>query len=262
MKILKGRFEHANGRPMAEGILTLKLSQDAKAIATGEQVPKKFETVLDENGEIKAGTMWWANDELKPAGTYYLVEAWHGVPCWRAWLKIVGTSPINLNELEQEEHAPLTAPEDVEPPAPEPPPAARKAGVSYCGFFGGVVYPPPSNAAADSLIAGADTFDSFEFALPFRAIINRVTVVVEDTCAYLQGKVVVKLRNLSNGKEYAASINASSIGKSTGEFPEELTLAAGDYSMSWAASLGVKVRGLALNEFCGRRNIILAHFSA
>jgi hypothetical protein len=96
--------------------------------------------------------------------------------------------------------------------------------------------------------------------LPFKAVVNDVVVVVDDT--HVQGKVVVKLRNLSNGKEYAATINASSTGKSTGEFPEELTLAAGDYSMSWAASLGVKVRGLSLNEFCGRRNIILAHFSA
>jgi hypothetical protein len=262
MKILKGKFEHANGKPMAEGILTLELSQDAKAIATGEQVPRKFETTLDENGEIQAGTSWWANDELTPLGTYYFVEAWHGVPCWRTWLKVVGTSPINLTELEQEEHAPLPVPEDVEPPAPEPPPAARKTGVSYCGFFGGVVYPPPSNAAADSLIAGNDTFDSFEFALPFRAIINRVTVVVEDTCAYLQGKVVVKLRNLSTGKESTATVDASRTGRRAGEFPEELTLAAGDYKMSWAASLGVKVRGFALNEFCGRRNIILAYFQA
>ena len=271
-KVIVGKFTDDAGRPAQT--LWLELSDEATVKSTGQKLgdlsePFVIEIPLDEHGAIPEGTTVPFNDEIDPEDTSY--RACVHEASFDRWLYLTGDGPINLNTLptaremdeakEAREKEERLARKLASIPPPRPRSTTRKTGVVYGGWFGGVINCPAANPSGDPVIVGNGSFEDFTFVLPLRAVVNEVTVIVEDT--HVQGgKVVIKLRNLSTGKEYAASIDASTTGLSTGEFPEEITLAPGDYSISWSVSLGVKVKGLALNEFCGRRTLPFVYFKA
>lgn len=106
MKEFTGTWLRPDGTPAAGAKLGFVLSQDAVAedgSATLGHYP--VEVTLDETGSINSGSlegiMMYANDELLPSGTTYVV--WVRDPqfgrIYFERLSIVGESPINLNAI-------------------------------------------------------------------------------------------------------------------------------------------------------------------
>ena len=99
MKSIVGQFLRPDGSPAAGATLYLLLSQDAVATSPMETVlHARISVTLDSNGNIPAGTVIWANDELQPSGTYFHVVVVDPVfgKCFDERLTISGASPINL----------------------------------------------------------------------------------------------------------------------------------------------------------------------
>src|ERR1700724_1050187 len=101
MKTIKGTFKLSNGEPVSEvAELELRLSQEAKERRTKQKAERSIAIKLNEDGSIPSGTEILASDELSPSGTFYtaVVRDINDVH-YIGWLKIVGESPINLNDL-------------------------------------------------------------------------------------------------------------------------------------------------------------------
>jgi hypothetical protein len=99
-KTITGTWNYPNGQPAAGAILTLQLSQDGEGPSSQLlHVPVKI--TLDNTGSIPAGMGVFANDQIQPAGTYYIVSVKDPVfgQVYFERLSISGTSPINLNAL-------------------------------------------------------------------------------------------------------------------------------------------------------------------
>jgi len=273
MKTIVGKFTRPDGKPAANAILTLTLSQDARVIATGEKLVgsrgsnsrsgdlHEIVIELDENGAIPPGKEIHASDELKPAGTYYsvsVVSASNGYDesCYGEWLKIVGESPIDLLALTPEKETPEYVSEtlETEPVRALPP---HKPGFNYLGFVGGVIHPPSStgvckmpalidryNYATPKGVGG--TFAAFGFHLPFKSIVSRVSIIAE--AAYLGHHVLVGLYDGEGNKRCAARIDVSKGGIATGEFESAVPLSAGIYYMAWTApGGGIEARSIGAN---------------
>ena len=102
MKTIIGQFLRPDGSPAAGATLYLLLSQDAVATSPMETITHaRIPITLDANGNIPAGTVIWANDELLPVGTYFHVVVIDGTygKCFDERLTISGASPINLNAI-------------------------------------------------------------------------------------------------------------------------------------------------------------------
>jgi len=265
VKTITGSFKLENDEPAAEGILSLWLSQDAKVISTRTEVKgdRKIEIQLDENGAIPAGTEILANDELRPAGTYYTIDVWHGNggTFYRGWIKIVGPSPIDLTAIAFEESVtPGPEPDDTDEPEPRRAmPSPRKPGTNYIGFVGGVVHPPASSGTCTlpaikesigTFTGNAGIFGVFGFTLPFKSVVSRVSIIVDTPQS--GNRVLVGLYDAGGNKVCATSIDASVSGVATGEFESAVNLSAGDYFLAWTAVIsGVKAFsvGVDSNQF-------------
>ena len=102
MKTITGTWQDPAGNPIAFGILSLKLSQDAVVVATSQIAPRIIQFTLTSNGAIPANTQIWANDEINPTNTFYaltIMEQGGGVIYGPEFFEIAGASPINLNTL-------------------------------------------------------------------------------------------------------------------------------------------------------------------
>jgi hypothetical protein len=100
LKTIIGQFKDAMGNPIANGKLTLQLSQDA--LASNAQIgPVPLQITLDPSGNIPSNTQLFANDELLPLNTYYTVTVTTdtGVAWGPQLLQIVGASPIDLTKI-------------------------------------------------------------------------------------------------------------------------------------------------------------------
>ena len=237
---------------------------------------------LDENGCIPENTEIHANDELHPHTAYYVggkyLEGPYEMPqnitavcpeqpqdadddghvrvddsrAFGGWYRIVGESPIDITALVR-----LPAKPDYDTSRLEVPrrslPAVRKPGVNYNGFVGGVIYPPTTTdvCALPSLTANtgpfgrkAGAFSVYAFTLPTRAIVSRVSVVV-DTPKHGR-RVIVGLYDAAGKRRCAASIDASKCGAATGVFESDVTLDAGGLYLAWAEteSGGVKLTSI------------------
>lgn len=104
-------FQGPDGTIAANGRLLLSLSQNAMITSGGGQVYSLVPVVidLDANGLIPAGTTIWANDELTPSGTTYLVNLQDRnrgrLDTLGTW-SISGASPIDLSGMTPSSAAP------------------------------------------------------------------------------------------------------------------------------------------------------------
>ncbi len=69
--ILTGQFTNPQGNGIANGTLTLVLSQDAKRLTNGQVSPTQVTLSLDATGSITGSPSVFGNDELSPSGTVY-----------------------------------------------------------------------------------------------------------------------------------------------------------------------------------------------
>lgn len=68
-------FTDPQGNPVVSGYIILRLSVGAKVIANGEVVNQtNVKISLDATGKVVAGQVIFANDELLPTGTYYVMN--------------------------------------------------------------------------------------------------------------------------------------------------------------------------------------------
>ena len=93
-------FQDAQGNCLANGYMTLTLSTPAVVASGGGQVVPRVVTVtLDSTGNVAAGQVMWANDQLNPKGTGYAVVIYNsaGTVVSRpgTWV-IQGNAPIDL----------------------------------------------------------------------------------------------------------------------------------------------------------------------
>jgi hypothetical protein len=103
MKTLTGgNFKAPDGTPLASGSISFDLCVDAVTIAGGQVAPMTVVYGLDSSGNIQAGATIFGNDELLPANTYYIVNAYastgarvFGAELWF----ITGTSPIDIGTI-------------------------------------------------------------------------------------------------------------------------------------------------------------------
>ena len=106
-KAITGNFIRPDGSPAACALLTLRLSQDGTAADGSGQIGHYPVIVtLDANGQIPVigsveGLLIEANDEILPAGTYYVVSVVDPIfgRIYFERLMIAGISPINVNEI-------------------------------------------------------------------------------------------------------------------------------------------------------------------
>jgi hypothetical protein len=68
---LTGNFKYQDGSAVANGILTLQLSQPCTITATGQVAPTVQRVQLDASGAIPANTSVYGSDQLTPSGTVY-----------------------------------------------------------------------------------------------------------------------------------------------------------------------------------------------
>lgn len=100
-KTITGTFQFPDGTPASGASLTLLLSQDSNDGGSGQILHVPIVIVLDSNGAIPVNTAIFANDQITPNGTYYVVsvkDKVYGLVYFEQ-LAIQGTSPINLNAL-------------------------------------------------------------------------------------------------------------------------------------------------------------------
>jgi hypothetical protein len=273
MKKISGTLNHDE---LGDCRLILRLSQDAKVIATGERLEAfEREFPLDENGSLPEEAQIYANDELEPPGTYYYAVAEgiygiHYLEYYNAALRIVGKSPINLNEL-----VPITEVELLElqraaspyynPPEPEPGPVApplpakRVPGANYSGFWGGVVYP-----AGEGDCMPIEREESYPFYLPFKAVVRQASILVDVPHPGRSATVTVGLQEVVSGKKVRVAIDARKPGVATAFFDEAVILNQGEHILSWSAdSTALKVRSAMQTDF-DRKVVIgpMIYFSA
>ncbi len=101
-RITGGNFQDFEGQVLANGYLTLQLSHDAQESVGPGQVVAGFprRVPLDANGNIAGTVLVWPNDQLDPANTYYIVNAYRrdGTLAWAApQFETVASSPSPFN---------------------------------------------------------------------------------------------------------------------------------------------------------------------
>ncbi len=102
IQITGGAFQDFEGNVLANGYLTMQLSHDEQeAVDPGEVVAGLILRVpLDANGNV-AGTVYvWPNDQLNPAFSFYIVNAFtrSGILAWAApqFQTVTGSGPFDI----------------------------------------------------------------------------------------------------------------------------------------------------------------------
>ena len=75
-------FQNPDGSPVAKGYLRIRISQNASIsflipgpITEHNQIQSNFTKVsLDSSGNVTGSPTFWANADLSPSGTYYILE--------------------------------------------------------------------------------------------------------------------------------------------------------------------------------------------
>lgn len=125
--IVNGSFADPAGNFVANGVLILKLSQDARETTGGQVAPLKVLVPLDATGDVDDNegadpVTILANDELSPSGTWYRasVNDANGARVWgpQKW-SLQGGSPIDLDGI-------TPAPEGIAPADPTATPQTRR----------------------------------------------------------------------------------------------------------------------------------------
>lgn len=94
--LTNGAWQDAHGNPIAGGSLVLKLSSDAKLSSNGQIAPRYVSFTLDNSGNLPGGATVYGNDQLTPAGTFYIAEVLNsgGSRVWgpQNWALVAGTT--------------------------------------------------------------------------------------------------------------------------------------------------------------------------
>jgi hypothetical protein len=253
MKKLKGKFTQRNGQPIEKGVLVLELSQHATLNATGEEVWEDLIKIpLDEEGRIPPGAEIIANDELRPAGTYYHVDVVSDAcgNCYDEILKIVGASPIDLNALTPESKRPDKVYEPDPEPEPKPvaepiaarlhaedrcPPTRRTPSENNIGFFAGTINCPIDNDSGRLPFIGNGWMGVFGFSLPFPSTITCAAIHVDSAPP---GTHFVLLALYGGNRRRVAEfrICVDGPGLAVGVLDSPVTLEPGDYFLGWGSS--------------------------
>jgi hypothetical protein len=92
-------FTDPSNAVLANGSIIFQLSAGANVIGGGQIVPAAIPITLTASGLIPGSTTLWANDQLQPTGTYYIVRVYNSngllVRGPENWI-LSGTSPIDL----------------------------------------------------------------------------------------------------------------------------------------------------------------------
>jgi hypothetical protein len=101
--LVGGSFQDFKGNVLANGYLTMQLNRDGQESVDPGQVFAGFpiRVPLDTNGNILGTVMVWPNDQLNPANSYYIVNAYRtdGTQAWASPqnLSVTSTpSPFNV----------------------------------------------------------------------------------------------------------------------------------------------------------------------
>jgi hypothetical protein len=89
-QIINGGFQLPNALPLALGYLKMRLNTDATT-GVDQIVAGRIVTVpLDANGNVAGTVLVWPNDQLTPANTVYVTQAFSasGQLCWSEELSI------------------------------------------------------------------------------------------------------------------------------------------------------------------------------
>ena len=97
-----GSFQDAVGTVVNGGTIEFVLSHDAMIIVGGQVAPTRVSATLDSSGDMPSAFTILANDELTPAGTFYLTTVFdsNGARVFgpERWV-FSGTSPIDLDTM-------------------------------------------------------------------------------------------------------------------------------------------------------------------
>jgi hypothetical protein len=100
-QIVGGAFQDFEGSVLANGYLTMQLSHDAQESVGPGQVVAGYprHVPLDANGNIAGTVLVWPNDQLDPANTFYIINAFRhdGVLAWGPQFQTVSSSPSPFN---------------------------------------------------------------------------------------------------------------------------------------------------------------------
>jgi hypothetical protein len=262
---IKGKFTN-DGNPAAGACLSLTLEHDDPnaefiVIEEGEEVEYSgYRFMLGSSGELPSGACVRGTDEIQPAGSRYSLEVsqmrgTHFRHYYsRGQVEITGDGPVDLTPPPEPE------PEVIDPFAGWSPRArelwAADAAIvrdgtmkfgkkNRIGFFAGVQC-PTSSAGSVSLPSGENgIFGVFPFSLPFAAVVNRVSILV-DTAD--KGAVAIGIYDASGSKRSDVSIDVSRPGIAAGMFPNEVNLSEGDYFLAWRTDrvCSAQLRGISV----------------
>ena len=140
------------------------------------------------DGSIPPGFCARANDELLPAGSYYDIEV-EDARYFNERVEITGDEAVDLTPPPEPEPVILDPYAGLSPRERELKAAdgaiVRDGTMKFgkknrVGFFAGSIHCPTSSAGSVSLPSGENgIFGVFPFSLPFAAVVNRVSILVD-----------------------------------------------------------------------------------
>jgi hypothetical protein len=223
-------------------------------------IPDSYDFRLDAYGRIRAGTQVIGNDELSGDTSYRITvtatadtSRGFNPVCFRETPKITGDSPVDLNEIASRKP-------QVDPDAHLSPReralkavdaaimrdgSVRISKKNRIGFFAGI-HCPTSSAGSVSLPSSENgQFGVFPFTLPFSAVVNRVSILV-DTAG--KGAVAIGIYDAGGTKRGDVAIDLSRSGLATGIFPDKVDLCEGDYFLAYGTDTvcDAQLRGIGV----------------
>lgn len=104
-------FQDPQGNVLANGSINFDLNTPSEVIGGGQVVPTRVTVNLTSAGVIPAATTIWANDQLNPGNTLYIVTIHNAnglVVEGPVFWSITGTSPIDLSQVTPVSNATLS----------------------------------------------------------------------------------------------------------------------------------------------------------
>lgn len=96
--ITGGGFQDSEGNPLANGYLVMSLNVDASTGTKQVSSAKQIRVPLDSNGNVSGTVNVWANDELTPNTTFYVVKGYTsaGLLVWGPQFQTILTTQTDL----------------------------------------------------------------------------------------------------------------------------------------------------------------------
>ena len=114
------------------------------------------------------------------------------------------------------------------------------------GFFAGIIHCPTSRTESVSLPCLENgRFGVFPFSLPFPAVVNRVSILVDRAG---EGTVLIGIYDASGKKRCEVAVDISRMGPAIGIFPNTVNISEGDYFLTWGSDTkcDAELRGIGV----------------